>query len=342
MMEMGHCIEDIVDLGWDESRSNTVGKKTESDLPRAVDHNRRNSLAERHQPLVSAISGNDVKPYVFHTSYTPKFLFRFLGIAYERFPVIIHCGQSRSYDIRGLIVVSLDQRQSPTLSPSRQPVVTFRHVCKEYVRGRSRIVALQDICIEVPQGEFCALMGPSGSGKSTLLNLAAGLDSPTSGEILLEGTSTERFGDREWTMMRRDKLGIVFQAFHLVPSLTAAENVALPLRLGGASSSGSFRAQIHRMLELVGLQDRANHRPHELSGGEQQRVAIARAFVHQPRLILADEPTGNLDSRNGEEVVTLLRRCSQEFGQTVVLATHSSEAAGAADRRLSLRDGQLM
>ena len=238
-------------------------------------------------------------------------------------------------------MVSLDQLQSPTLSPSLQPVVTFRHVCKEYVRGHSRIVALQDICIEIPQGEFCALMGPSGSGKSTLLNLAAGLDSPTSGEILLEGNSTETFGDREWTMMRREKLGIVFQAFHLVPSLTAAENVALPLRLGGASSA-IFRTHIDRMLELVGLLGRANHRPHELSGGEQQRVAIARAFVHQPRLILADEPTGNLDSRNGEEVVTLLRRCSQEFGQTVLLATHSNEAAAAADRRLSLRDGQLI
>ena len=237
-------------------------------------------------------------------------------------------------------MVSLDQLQPPTLSPSRQPVVTFRHVCKEYVRGRSRIVALQDISIEIPQGEFCALMGPSGSGKSTLLNLVAGLDSPTSGEIWLDGNRTETFGDREWTMMRREKLGIVFQAFHLVPSLTAAENVALPLRLGGASS-GFFRTHIQRMLELVGLQGRAEHRPHELSGGEQQRVAIARAFVHQPRVILADEPTGNLDSRNGEEVVALLRRCSQEFGQTVILATHSNEAAAAADRRLSLHDGQL-
>ena len=237
-------------------------------------------------------------------------------------------------------MVALDQLHPQTVSFSPHPAVTFRHVGKEYVRGHTRIVALHNVCLEIPQGEFCALMGPSGSGKSTLLNLVAGLDSPTSGEILLDGNSTDTFGDREWTMMRREKVGIVFQAFHLVPSLTAAENVALPLRLGGASF-GFFRPQIHRMLELVGLQDRADHRPHELSGGEQQRVAIARAFVHQPRLILADEPTGNLDSRNGEEVVALLRHCSQEFGQTVILATHSNEAAAAVDRRFTLHDGQL-
>lgn len=223
---------------------------------------------------------------------------------------------------------------------SSRPIVAFRHVCKEYLRGHSRVLALQDVNMDIPEGEFCALMGPSGAGKSTFLNLIAGLDRPTSGDILLEGKSAGNFEDKEWTRVRREWLGIVFQAFHLVPGLTAAENVALPLRLRGISDL-SIRSHINQMLKLVGLENRADHRPNELSGGEQQRVAIARAFVHKPRLILADEPTGNLDSRNGAEVVALLRHCSQEFGQTVILATHSEAAAAEADRRLTLHDGRL-
>ena len=183
-------------------------------------------------------------------------------------------------------------------------------------------------------------MGPSGSGKSTLLNLVAGLDVPTSGDIEIKGQSTGAFGDREWTNARREWLGIVFQAFHLVPGLTAAENVALPLRLQGKPSS-RIRTSVERMLEAVGLDERAHHRASELSGGEQQRAAIARAFVHQPHIILADEPTGNLDSQNGVEVVSLLQGCSREFGQTVLLATHSESAAAEADRLLTLRDGAL-
>lgn len=219
-------------------------------------------------------------------------------------------------------------------------MVTFQHVVKEYVRGSSTITALSDVCLHVPDGQFCAIMGPSGSGKSTFLNLIAGLDNPTSGDIQLRGQSTKRFGDREWTKVRREWLGIVFQAFHLVPGLTAMENVALPLRLQG-KSSGVIRQSVENMLEIVGLRQRAEHRSGELSGGEQQRVAIARAFVHKPHLILADEPTGNLDSQNGMEVVSLLKRCSQEFGQTVVLATHSEAAAAEAECQLTLRDGRL-
>ena len=219
-------------------------------------------------------------------------------------------------------------------------MVTFQHVVKEYVRGSSTITALSDVCIDIPDGQFCAIMGPSGSGKSTFLNLIAGLDLPTSGDIQLRGKSTQGFGDREWTMVRREWLGIVFQAFHLVPGLTALENVALPLRLQG-KSSGFIRQSVENMLEIVGLRQRAEHRSGELSGGEQQRVAIARAFVHKPHLILADEPTGNLDTQNGMEVVSLLKRCSQEFGQTVILATHSEAAAAAAECQLTLRDGQL-
>ena len=176
-------------------------------------------------------------------------------------------------------------------SDSPHPIVAFRHVCKEYVRGRSRVLALQNVNMEIPQGEFCALMGPSGAGKSTFLNLIAGLDSPTSGDILLEGKNVSDFDDKKWTLVRREWIGIVFQAFHLVPGLTATENVALPLRLQGISDK-TIRSNVKQMLNLVGLEKRADHRPNELSGGEQQRVAIARAFAHKPRLILADEPTG--------------------------------------------------
>ncbi|MGB0910537.1 MAG: ABC transporter ATP-binding protein [Nitrospirales bacterium] len=219
-------------------------------------------------------------------------------------------------------------------------MVNFQHVVKTFVRGSSTITALSDVSIEIPDGQFCAIMGPSGSGKSTFLNLIAGLDRPTSGDILLKGESTQAFSDKEWTSVRREWLGIVFQAFHLVPGLTAMENIALPLRLQGKSPR-FIRQSVENMLEIVGLHHRAGHRSSELSGGEQQRVAIARAFVHQPRLILADEPTGNLDTQNGVEVVSLLQRCSQEFGQTVILATHSDAAAAEADRQLTLCDGHF-
>lgn len=220
-------------------------------------------------------------------------------------------------------------------------MVTFKHVYQEYRRGRgAAIMALRDVSIHIPSGEFCALTGPSGSGKSTFLNLVAGLDMVTSGEILLAGRSTHTFSDDDWTTMRRQYLGMIFQAFHLVPDLTAIENVALPLLLAGEPAR-EVRRRAWESLELVGMQGRAQHRPSELSGGEQQRVAIARAFIHRPQLILADEPTGNLDSQNGAEVVGLLRRFSQEFGQTVILATHSQAAAHEADRQYVLHDGQL-
>ncbi len=219
-------------------------------------------------------------------------------------------------------------------------MIHCQHVRKEYQRSATPVVALRDLNVTVPPGEFCALMGPSGSGKSTLLHLVAGLDWVTSGEIMLDGRSCLKFGDREWTQWRREKIGMVFQAFHLIPGLTIEENVALPLRLGGGSSA-SVRAQAVTMLEKVGMSHRLGHRSHELSGGEQQRVAIARAFVHRPRLIVADEPTGNLDGPTGENIVSLLRQCAEEFGQTVLLATHSLTAAQAADRVLTIRDGQL-
>ncbi len=219
-------------------------------------------------------------------------------------------------------------------------MIQFQHVCKEYRRSAMPVMALRDICVDIPQGQFCALMGPSGSGKSTFLHLVAGLDWMTSGDMLLDGRSCLAFGDREWTQWRREEVGIVFQAFHLIPGLSIEENVALPLRLRGESST-SVRMQAIKMLEKVGMGHRLGHRSHELSGGEQQRVAIARAFVHRPRLIVADEPTGNLDRSTGEMIVSLLRQCAKEFGQTVLLATHSLSASRVADRILNIRDGEL-
>lgn len=219
-------------------------------------------------------------------------------------------------------------------------MIQFQHVSKEYRHGTLPVLALQDICVDIPQGEFCALIGPSGSGKSTLLHLVAGLDWVTSGDIILHGRSCLRFTDREWTQWRREQVGIVFQAFHLIPGLTIEENVALPLRLLGRSGK-TMQDQTMDMLERVGMRHRLGHRSHELSGGEQQRVAIARAFIHHPRVIVADEPTGNLDGQTGAKIVSLLSQCAKEFGQTVLLATHSVSAAQAADRIIAIQDGRL-
>ena len=202
------------------------------------------------------------------------------------------------------------------------------------------VSALRGVNLHIPQGEFCALMGPSGCGKSTLLNVVAGLDVPTSGEVILEGRGSRAFSDAEWTRLRREVIGMVFQSFHLIPGLTAEENVALPLLLKGEHGH-AVHGRITESLEVVGMRDRARHRPSELSGGEQQRVAIARALVHRPRLILADEPTGNLDSHQGAEIIGLLKRLQREFGQTILLVTHSQVAAQEADRRHVLRDGEL-
>jgi putative ABC transport system ATP-binding protein len=219
-------------------------------------------------------------------------------------------------------------------------VVRLDHVSKEYRRGEAAVAALRNVSLHVAKGEFCALMGPSGCGKSTLLNIVAGLDTPTSGGLFLEGHPTQNLSDREWTGLRRSLIGMVFQSFHLLPTLTAEDNVALPLLLQGENGS-SARRRATESLAHVQMEPRARHKPGELSGGEQQRVAIARALVHRPRLLLADEPTGNLDSRSGAEVIALLRSLSKEFAQTVLLVTHSQEAAKAADRIHIMRDGQL-
>jgi len=221
------------------------------------------------------------------------------------------------------------------------PAVQVVHVSKTYFRGGASVTALKDVSLRITAGEFCALMGPSGCGKSTLLNLIAGLDTPTSGEILLAERSTREFADADWTEARRHSIGMVFQAFHLMPGLTAAENVALPLRLAGTAGR-VVEARVTAVLEAVGMRHRRQHRPGELSGGEQQRVAIARALVHGPMLLLADEPTGNLDSASGEAIIALLRSLPSRFNQAVFLATHSREAAQQADRVLVMKDGQII
>ena len=219
-------------------------------------------------------------------------------------------------------------------------MVALTQVSKEYVSEETRVLAVADVSMEINRGEFCALVGPSGCGKSTLLNLVGGLDRPTAGAITIDGQATSRFGTAEWTALRRNVIGMVFQAFHLIPGLTAAENVALPLLLKGEFGNSVWQ-RVEEVLETVGMRPRARHRPGELSGGEQQRVAIARALVHRPRLLLVDEPTGNLDSKQGAEIIALLRTLPQQFGHTVLLVTHSSAAAQQADYVWAMEDGRL-
>lgn len=220
-------------------------------------------------------------------------------------------------------------------------MVTLRHLSKTYARGQAMVSALQDVNLEIRHGEFCAFVGPSGCGKSTLLNLVAGLDMPTSGEIALDGRSTTGLTSGEWTRVRRETIGIVFQAFHLVHGLTAEENIALPLMLRGDGGRDTSK-RVDEMLERVGMTHRRHHRPAELSGGEQQRIAIARALAHRPRLLLADEPTGNIDSHQGAEIMTLIRDLATAEGQTVLLVTHSAHAAQTGDYTWTMRDGRLV
>ncbi|MDI3462080.1 MAG: hypothetical protein OJF50_000901 [Nitrospira sp.] len=220
-------------------------------------------------------------------------------------------------------------------------MVILRQLSKIYSRGEAKVAALRDVNLEVKPGEFCAFVGPSGCGKSTLLNLVAGLDLPTSGEIVLDGRSTGNLTGYEWTKIRRETIGIVFQAFHLVHGLTAEENIALPLMLRGENGRGTAQ-RVEDMLDRVGMSHRRKHRPAELSGGEQQRIAIARALAHGPRLLLADEPTGNIDSHQGAGIMSLIRELAISGGQTVLLVTHSVAAAQTADYVWTMRDGQLV
>ena len=219
-------------------------------------------------------------------------------------------------------------------------MIQLTNVCKTY--GDSGVVqALHNLSLTVEQGERVAVMGPSGSGKSTLLNLICGLDKPSSGSIKLEGIELAALDDDRRTRLRREKLGMIFQTFNLLPTLTALENAALPLRLQGLRRRETEERAL-AMLERVGLKIRAHHRPDQMSGGERQRVAIARALVFRPPILLGDEPTGNLDSATGEDILRLLDDLHREFNTTVLLVTHNDLAAAFCDRILSLRDGQFV
>ncbi len=221
------------------------------------------------------------------------------------------------------------------------PIIQVDAVRKQYRLGQITVEALAGVDFTVNEGEFVAIMGPSGSGKSTLLHLLGGLDQPTGGEVTLAGKRLSVLKDDAITQVRRRNVGFIFQFYNLVATLTAEENIALPLIIDGKRVS-AHQARIDELLNLVGLADRRKHKPDQLSGGQQQRVAIARAFVNKPSIVLADEPTGNLDSKSGEEVLNLLRRSCDEFGQTIIMVTHDPKAASYADRAVFLKDGRIV
>jgi len=213
-------------------------------------------------------------------------------------------------------------------------------VCKIYRQGENDITALAGVSLDIAKGSFVVIMGPSGSGKSTLLHLIGGLDRPSSGDLLVDGRLIGQMADDEVTLFRRTKVGFVFQFFNLLPTLTALENVTLPFVLDGVSKGEADR-RARSILEKVGLEQRRHHLPEELSGGEIQRVAMARALAFDPPILLADEPTGNLDSKNGDAILSLLRKIKEERGCTVVMVTHSNEAASYDERIIFLRDGRV-
>jgi putative ABC transport system ATP-binding protein len=222
---------------------------------------------------------------------------------------------------------------------SEKPIVSTHGLCRTFGEGDATVRALDGVSVDFPEGRFTAIMGPSGSGKSTLMHLLAGLDRPTSGTVEIDGIGLADLDDAKLTELRRDKIGFVFQFFNLLPVLSAEENILLPLKLAGRDPDPD---RLKTLTDAVGLGDRLSHRPAELSGGQQQRVAIARALLSSPAVVFADEPTGNLDSRSSEEVLALLRRAVDEFGQTVVMVTHDGAAAAMADRVLVLVDGRIV
>ena len=210
---------------------------------------------------------------------------------------------------------------------------------KVYGQGETQVVALDRVTVDFPQGEFTAIMGPSGSGKSTLMHCVAGLDSFSSGSVRIGETELGTLKDKQLTQLRRDKIGFIFQAFNLLPTLTALENITLPMDIAGRKPDAAW---LQKVIDMVGLSERLKHRPTELSGGQQQRVAVARALASQPEIIFADEPTGNLDSRSGAEILGFLRSSVRELGQTIVMVTHDPVAAAYAHRVVFLVDGGIV
>jgi putative ABC transport system ATP-binding protein len=218
-------------------------------------------------------------------------------------------------------------------------ILAAYELSREYGSGEAAVVALDHVTLEFVPGRFTAVMGPSGSGKSTLLHLLAGLDRPTSGTVVLDGVDLGTLDDRRLTRLRRDRIGFIFQSFNLLPVLTAAENIRLPLSIAGRRADPEWFDQL---VAAVGIGDRLDHRPAQLSGGQQQRVAVARALISRPAVLFADEPTGNLDSKSSEGVLTLLRNAVDQLGQTVLMVTHDARAASYADRLVVLADGRVV
>jgi putative ABC transport system ATP-binding protein len=222
---------------------------------------------------------------------------------------------------------------------SAVPVVSGTHIVRRYGEGDTAVDALRGVSVDIAQGRLTAVMGPSGSGKSTLMHILAGLDKPTSGQVSVAGVDVTALDDTALTKLRRDHIGFIFQFFNLLPMLTAAENIVLPLKLAGEKPDPAW---LEELVDKVGLADRLSHRPAELSGGQQQRVAVARALVSRPSVMFADEPTGNLDSTTGGEILAMLRDSVDTLGQTTVMVTHDAHAAAIADRILFLADGQIV
>jgi len=220
-------------------------------------------------------------------------------------------------------------------------MITCKSISKSYTKGTNIVTPLENLDLEVGRGEFLALMGPSGSGKTTLLNLISGIDSPTSGSLVIDGENIASFSRKQLTQWRARKVGYIFQLYHLIPVLTAFENVELPLLITSMSKA-ERKQKAEEALEIVGLKDRSHHTPSELSGGQEQRVAIARALVADPALLVADEPTGDLDRESATMILELLQKLSRERGKTIVMVTHDARAAAAADRTLHLEKGKLL
>lgn len=222
---------------------------------------------------------------------------------------------------------------------TNQPAVRAVNVKRTYGNGDAAVQALDDVSVEFEQGKFTAIMGPSGSGKSTLMHVMAGLDKITAGELFIGDTQITSLKEKQLTAIRRDRIGFVFQTFNLIPTLTAQENIELPIKLAGKKTDSAW---FDTVIKMVDLRNRLSHKPSELSGGQQQRVAVARALVSKPQIIFADEPTGNLDSRSGTEVLKFLREAVDTHGQTIVMVTHDANAASYADRAVFLSDGKVV
>ncbi len=238
-----------------------------------------------------------------------------------------------------MAVVAVRERSEDGVAMPANAAVEARGLTRVYGEGETAVEALRDVDLDVRSGELVAVMGPSGSGKSTLMHILAGLDKPTSGTVKIAGTEITELDDSKLTLLRREHIGFVFQFFNLLPMLDAEENVVLPLSIAGTKPDPAW---LEALLSQMGLADRRHHRPAELSGGQQQRVAIARSLITRPTILFADEPTGNLDSKTGGEILELMRASTDEYGQTTVMVTHEARAAAIADRILFLADGQIV